>query len=108
MGCILFLRQHRFCSSLVLALCVLTVGRLQARLASGEDVFGPLIRRFLLDNRHRVTVEVWCPAKSLPLPQSKHNTFVSVAMCVHTVQKDVVACDVNVYACQVIWRKLSG
>jgi hypothetical protein len=30
----------------------------QARLASGEDVFGPLIRRFILDNKHRVTVEV--------------------------------------------------
>lgn len=30
----------------------------QERLASGEDVFGPLIRQFLLDNKHRVTVEV--------------------------------------------------
>ena len=33
-------------------------GLRQARLASGEDVFGPLIRRFILDNKHRVTVEV--------------------------------------------------
>jgi len=28
----------------------------KARLAAGEDVFRPLIRRFLLDNTHRVTV----------------------------------------------------
>uniref|UniRef100_A0A7S3VL18 Peptidase M16C associated domain-containing protein n=1 Tax=Dunaliella tertiolecta TaxID=3047 RepID=A0A7S3VL18_DUNTE len=28
----------------------------KARLASGEDVFGPLIRKYLLDNKHRVTV----------------------------------------------------
>eukprot|EP00955_Chlamydomonas_euryale_P047657 353756-Chlamydomonas_euryale.AAC.2 len=28
----------------------------KARLASGEDVFGPLIRRFLLENPHRVSV----------------------------------------------------
>lgn len=32
--------------------------RFKARLAAGEDVFGPLIRRFLLDNAHRVTVEL--------------------------------------------------
>ena len=25
----------------------------QERLASGEDIFGPLIRKFLLDNKHR-------------------------------------------------------
>jgi Peptidase M16C associated len=37
---------------------------LQERLASGEDLFGPLIRRFLLDNTHRVTVEL-LPDKSL-------------------------------------------
>ena len=37
---------------------------LQARMESGEDVFGPLIRRFLLENRHRVTVEVWDAAAS--------------------------------------------
>lgn len=30
----------------------------KARLGSGEDVFGPLIRRYLLDNSHRVTVEL--------------------------------------------------
>lgn len=30
----------------------------KARIASGEDVFGPLIRHFLLDNKHRVTVEL--------------------------------------------------
>lgn len=27
-------------------------------MASGEDVFGPLLRKFLLNNGHRVTVEV--------------------------------------------------
>ena len=36
---------------------------LQERLASGEDVFGPLLRKFLLNNSHRVTVEL--------LPDSK-------------------------------------
>ncbi|KAL4856502.1 Presequence protease 1 [Chlorella vulgaris] len=30
----------------------------KGRLAAGEDVFGPLIRRYLLDNPHRVTVEL--------------------------------------------------
>ena len=30
----------------------------KSRIASGEDVFGPLIRHFLLDNKHRVTVEL--------------------------------------------------
>ena len=30
----------------------------KARLASGEDVFGPLIRKYLLSNPHRVTVEL--------------------------------------------------
>ena len=30
----------------------------KARLAAGEDVFGPLIRAFLLENKHRVTVEL--------------------------------------------------
>lgn len=25
----------------------------KARLASGEDIFGPLIRKYLLDNKHR-------------------------------------------------------
>ncbi|KAK9810180.1 hypothetical protein WJX72_006221 [[Myrmecia] bisecta] len=30
----------------------------KARLASGEDVFGPLIRKYLLENTHRVTVEM--------------------------------------------------
>jgi presequence protease len=28
----------------------------KARLASGEDVFGPLIRKYLLENMHRVSV----------------------------------------------------
>ena len=32
--------------------------KFKARLAAGEDVFGPLIRKFLLDNGHRVTVEL--------------------------------------------------
>lgn len=32
--------------------------KFKARLAAGEDVFGPLIRTFLLDNPHRVTVEL--------------------------------------------------
>lgn len=40
----------------------------QARLASGEDVFGPLIQRFLLDNNHKVTVEL--------LPDSKLGAIV--------------------------------
>lgn len=31
---------------------------LQGRLASGEDVFGPLLRNFLLENKHRVSVEM--------------------------------------------------
>ena len=31
---------------------------MQARVASGEDVFGPLIRKYLLNNQHRVTVEM--------------------------------------------------
>ena len=39
---------------------------LQERLASGEDVFGPLLRKFLLSNSHRVTVEL--------LPDSKLGT----------------------------------
>ncbi len=30
----------------------------KARLASGEDVFSPLIRKYLLDNNHRITVEL--------------------------------------------------
>lgn len=30
----------------------------KGRLASGEDVFGPLIRKYLLDNPHRVTLEM--------------------------------------------------
>ncbi len=32
------------------------LGHFKARLASGEDVFGPLIRKFLLSNLHRVTL----------------------------------------------------
>ncbi|KAL4419293.1 hypothetical protein ABPG77_008343 [Micractinium sp. CCAP 211/92] len=32
--------------------------KFKARLAAGEDVFGPLIRKYLLDNQHRVTVEL--------------------------------------------------
>ncbi|EFN52070.1 hypothetical protein CHLNCDRAFT_139318 [Chlorella variabilis] len=32
--------------------------KFKARLARGEDVFGPLIRKYLLDNGHRVTVEL--------------------------------------------------
>ena len=31
---------------------------MQERIASGDDVFGPLLRKFLLNNGHRVTVEV--------------------------------------------------
>lgn len=31
---------------------------LQGRIASGEDVFGPLIEKYLLANKHRVTVEL--------------------------------------------------
>ena len=31
---------------------------MQGRLASGKDIFGPLIRRYLLENRHRVSVEM--------------------------------------------------
>lgn len=30
----------------------------KSRLESGEDVFSPLIRKYLLDNKHRVTVEL--------------------------------------------------
>ncbi|BDA40898.1 Presequence protease, mitochondrial [Coccomyxa sp. Obi] len=30
----------------------------KGRLASGEDVFGPLLRKFLLENKHRVSVEM--------------------------------------------------
>ena len=37
---------------------------LQGRLASGEDIFGPLIRKYLLDNQHRVSVEM-LPDKGL-------------------------------------------
>ena len=37
--------------------------RAQARLASGEDVFGPLIQRYLLQNTHKVTVELLPDAK---------------------------------------------
>ena len=37
---------------------------LQGRLASGEDIFGPLIRKYLLDNKHRVSVEM-LPDKDL-------------------------------------------
>eukprot|EP00887_Chlorella_sp_A99_P003900 scaffold11.g3900.t1 len=32
--------------------------KFKGRLAAGEDVFGPLIRKYLLDNTHRVTVEL--------------------------------------------------
>lgn len=32
--------------------------RFKARLAAGEDVFGPLIRQYLLENKHRITVEL--------------------------------------------------
>lgn len=90
------------------SVCTAFIAWLQARLASGEDVFGPLIRRFLLDNRHRVTVEVRCPAKSLLCRRNKFYTSVSVAICVLIVQKGVAECDINVYACQVIWRQLFG
>lgn len=31
---------------------------MQGRIASGEDVFGPLIEKYLLANKHRVTVEL--------------------------------------------------
>lgn len=31
---------------------------MQGRIASGEDVFGPLIDKYLLSNKHRVTVEL--------------------------------------------------
>eukprot|EP00983_Pelagomonas_calceolata_P135178 1162133-Pelagomonas_calceolata.AAC.1 len=31
----------------------------KARLASGEDVFGPLIRKYLLDNKHRWALAHW-------------------------------------------------
>ena len=31
-------------------------GGLQARLASGEDIFGPLIQKYLLKNSHRIRV----------------------------------------------------
>ncbi len=37
---------------------------LQGRLASGEDIFGPLIRKYLLENKHRVSVEM-LPDKDL-------------------------------------------
>ena len=37
---------------------------MQGRLASGEDIFGPLIRKYLLDNKHRVSVEM-LPDKDL-------------------------------------------
>lgn len=30
----------------------------KAKLASGQDVFGPLIKKYLLANGHRVTVEL--------------------------------------------------
>lgn len=36
----------------------------QGRIASGEHVFGPLIRKYLLDNTHRVSVEL-LPDKGL-------------------------------------------
>lgn len=36
----------------------LTCACLQNRLESGEDIFGPLIRKHLLHNNHRVAVEV--------------------------------------------------
>ncbi len=39
------------------------VEHLQASLAGGEDVFGPLIRRYLLQNTHKVTVELLPDAK---------------------------------------------
>lgn len=32
------------------------LARFKERLASGEDVFGQLLDRFLLENKHRVTV----------------------------------------------------
>lgn len=31
---------------------------MQGRISSGEDVFGPLIEKYLLANQHRVTVEL--------------------------------------------------
>ena len=34
------------------------LARLKTRLESGEDVFGPLIQRFFIDNTHRVTLEM--------------------------------------------------
>ncbi|CAL5227379.1 g10329 [Coccomyxa viridis] len=36
----------------------------KGRLASGEDIFGPLIRKYLLENKHRVSVEM-LPDKDL-------------------------------------------
>ena len=42
----------KFCGLTCLCVCV------QGRIASGEDVFGPLIDRYLLANKHRVTVEL--------------------------------------------------
>ena len=37
---------------------------MQGRLASGEDIFGPLIKKYLLENKHRVSVEM-LPDKDL-------------------------------------------
>lgn len=38
----------------MLSTCVIA----QGRIASGEDVFGPLIEKYLLANKHRVTVQL--------------------------------------------------
>ena len=38
--------------------CLTKLIVLQRRISSGEDVFGPLIEKYLLANKHRVTVEL--------------------------------------------------
>ena len=46
----------------------------KGRLESGEDVFGPLIQKLLLDNPHRVTLELQPDVKLGELQELEEKT----------------------------------
>ncbi len=52
------------------------------RLESGEDVFGPLIRQYLLDNGHRVTVEMLPDTQLAVKQEEEEKQRLQVGCCV--------------------------
>lgn len=55
----------------------------KGRLESGEDVFGPLIRRYLLDNGHRVTVEMLPDTELAAKQEEEERQRLQVGCCRH-------------------------